>query len=403
MAKRIAKLPPGIRYTTDSAGRERFAVRVKYRRPDGTLADVPRMLEVGASLGDAKALMRKLLAEAEAGTVKPLRQRQRAGVTVADPTVPLTLAQAVERYLTFSKNVRRNRNIVKKTRLAKALASALGEKLPLSALTKERLVAYRDARLADGRAAATVNNEVRLLQHLMKVAADEGWPGASDELAYRVGRVKHVSGEGRRDRACTTAEVRLLVDRSKYPPRLADLWPVVFVALHCAARAGELRTLTAQQVDLDAGTITWRVTKNGKADIKPIHPAALPVLRDAIKRSPSAYVFPNYTTKDARRSGQAPYIDTRLSRLFIDLVAALGIPPDANGEPVVFHTLRHTSLTLLDEHTLDRGAASDLANHSDAITTRRYLHTRVERTRKALESLPDLRTLGDAPAGSALH
>ena len=51
--------------------------------------------------------------------------------------------------------------------------------------------------------------------------------------------------------------------------------------------------------------------------------------------------------------------------------------------------------------TARRGAASELANHSDATIPRRYVHVKVERTRRALEQLPDLTTYGTE--GDVLH
>ena len=51
--------------------------------------------------------------------------------------------------------------------------------------------------------------------------------------------------------------------------------------------------------------------------------------------------------------------------------------------------------------TARRGAASELANHSDATIPRRYVHVKVERTRRALEQLPDLTTYG--AEGDVLH
>ncbi len=403
MAKKAKNLPPGIRYTTDSAGRERLEVRVKFRRDDGTLADVSRFCKVGESVGDAKVLQRRLLAEASSGGVKPLRDRRRTVPSPAAPAAvpPLTLSEAVERYLVYSETTAKNRSIAHKRLLARSIAKALGPGLPLPMLTRERLVEYRIQRQEEGRAGQTINNALRLVQHMLNVGADEGWPGATDDLAGSIARVRPVKlepGEGRRQRVCTDDEHKRLRTREAYPAELRDLWPIVVTALHMGSRAGELRTLKKSQVTFkagagdEAGSITWKVTKNGKADCKPFT-AIGSVLREAIRRSPSEYVFPSYS---ARSGGAAPYHVSVLSHLFTTLVAALGIKPDVNGEPLVFHSLRHSAITRIDDATGDRGAASDLANHSDALTTRRYLHEKEERLRAAMAQAP-FWEVGDKP------
>jgi len=379
---RAKNLPPGVRYLFDAQGRDRIEVRMKFRRADGTLADVSRLLPPGGSLGDAKALQRRLVAEASGGEVKLVRQSSRS---IGRVDRELTIGEAFEKYIAACAH---NRTIDKKRVLVLRLAQTFGPSLPISSLTRRRVSEYCDARIAAGKKAQTVNNELRTIKHMAKVGADKGWLlDALETDIKRAPLAQKAKGEGRRRRICTAAERRALLRLDAYPERLADLHPLVFVAFHTACRASELRLLTKSQIDLVAGTITWDMTKNGREDVKPIHPAALPVLRAAIKRSPSAWVFPSYSGKG---EGARPYHSTTLSHMFAALVEALGFGADARGERIVMHSIRHSVLTLLGEHATDSNAAMEMANHSDATMTRHYQHVALERKRAALAQLPDL-------------
>jgi integrase len=80
---------------------------------------------------------------------------------------------------------------------------------------------------------------------------------------------------------------------------LADYWrPLYATALYTGLRKGELLALRKTDVDLQSRLLTvccsWQrdTTKGGHTDVLPIAAELVPFLEEAIRRSPSALVFP---------------------------------------------------------------------------------------------------------------
>ena len=156
------------------------------------------------------------------------------------------------------------------------------------------------------------------------------------------------------------------------------------VAVETALRANELRTLTRSSFKLDADPPTVTIEarnsrKSNKRKMIPLRPELVGELRDYLaNKVPAARVLivPTQTAKMLRA----------------DLVVA-GVPTvDADGNKLVFHSLRHSAATWLDENGVPLKVVQAILGHSTfKLTSDRYTHTRTKRVAEAIANMPTLR------------
>ena len=84
-----------------------------------------------------------------------------------------------------------------------------------------------------------------------------------------------------------------------------------------------------------------------------------------------------------------------MARVLQDDLEAAGLPTqDSEGCPLVFHSLRHTCGTWLNELGVDDAVVQLILGHrTRALTTDRYQHARLERAAEAMTRLPELAAL----------
>jgi integrase len=110
---------------------------------------------------------------------------------------------------------------------------------------------------------------------------------------------------------------------------------IVIVLADTGCRRMEILRLRWDQTDLGAGIVTLGAenTKSGRPRKVPLSQRAVAAIKGVRPRPPSPYVF-------TRRSGK-PHNPRHLYRLYQRAVAAAGLQ-GVNGEPITFHTLRHS-------------------------------------------------------------
>jgi integrase len=182
-----------------------------------------------------------------------------------------------------------------------------------------------------------------------------------DKLTESKGRIRYLSDDERE---------ALLKETAKD----AVLHAFVVIALSTACRAGELRKLKWQDVDLPRGLVTFQETKNDEPRSVWLHGDALKLLREhaKVRKLRGVHVFEN-------ASGRGLY-DYRKG--FMKAVAA------AKLEGVVFHVLRHTSATYLAQAGVTerqlRAIGGWKSNAADV-----YVHLAADEQREALERLAE--------------
>lgn len=147
---------------------------------------------------------------------------------------------------------------------------------------------------------------------------------------------------------------RMMDNRWKRMPAL------IRVAFCTGLRAGNLKELRWDHVDLDAGLIRVERTKNGHPIVSVLSAAAKAELAALSGRKPGELVFAN-------KSGQ-PYHWRKLW---------LNITKEAGFEGYNFHLLRHSCGSALASAGVGQAAIMEALNHRTLHASRRYMHLNV--------------------------
>jgi len=134
-----------------------------------------------------------------------------------------------------------------------------------------------------------------------------------------------------------------------------DLLNLILLAAHTGARLEELATLLVASVRLETTIPYFRITVSkteaGLRDV-PIHPYLQPMFESLVKQSTNEFLFPNLTATSYGERGSA------ISKRFGTLKTKLGYGPTQ-----VFHSFRHTAITLLEQSGIDENVAMDVVGH----------------------------------------
>lgn len=139
-------------------------------------------------------------------------------------------------------------------------------------------------------------------------------------------------------------------------------------------RKGELTKLRWEEVDLEAGYIYIRETKNNESRAIPLNDTLMDTLLKLKKDSNSEYVF---TTNKGK-----PYTsDTAWKRVWMTAFRRSGI------DKCRFHDLRHSFASRLVMAGVDIVTVQELMGHKDITMTKRYSHPTPEHKKQAVERL----------------
>jgi integrase len=251
------------------------------------------------------------------------------------------------------------------TGYVKHLRAYFGDRV-LAEVTPKVIVAYKNGRLAAGKAPATVNREVAIMKKAFNLAVKE-WEWCRDNPVLRVSMEPE---RNQRDRWLTDEEETRLL--GVCGPWLKDL--VVF-ALHTGMRMGEILELTWRGVDFQRRAVTVFRSKNGERRTIPINQTVQAILRDKAK------VRSLQTDRVFASKVQTPLEGGHLRRAF-----RLALHK-ARLEDVHFHDLRHTFATRLVQAGIDLYKVQRLLGHKSPTMTQRYAHHYPESLRDGVEIL----------------
>jgi integrase len=205
--------------------------------------------------------------------------------------------------------------------------------------------------------------------------------------------LRHLKGlnvrtDRRHDRRALTADEirRLLETTAAQPLRYCMTGPgramLYRFATESGLRANELRTLKVSSLDLNgcAVTVSAAYSKHRREDTLPIRPDTAAQLKEFTKgKLPTALVF------------DMPKLN-RLVKMLKDDLEAAGISyVDDSGRYADFHSLRHTTGTLLAAAGVHPKTAQSIMRHSTIeLTMTKYTHVLAGQESQAVESLPDL-------------
>lgn len=280
-----------------------------------------------------------------------------------------TVADAIDRYLEYELPKKRDGEM-HRTTLTWWKAEVGNVKLV--DLTRSTVVQYRDKltrveyrgrRLSNGR----VNRYVACLRHLFTVAISE-WEWTTYNPAKGIKPLREGQGRIR----CLSDDERqaLLAETAKN----STLHTFVLIALSTACRAGELQKLKWADVDLKAGRLLFRETKNEQPRATWISGEVLRLLKShgKVRKLKGGSVFEN-------ASGVGSY---QYSRPFRAAVEAAGI------SDFRFHDLRHTAATILARQGATEQQLRAIGGWKSNIVSR-YVHLAAEDSKDVLKELAE--------------
>jgi len=288
----------------------------------------------------------------------------------------MTVAVALERYLTEVVPTKRPTSQVADRKRAKVLKEHLG-KYSLVALTPEVIAKFRDARLAgddrkdkDGNSQPRANNTVRLdlalLGHMFTIAIKEWGVGLPTNPVMNIRRP--APGPGRNRRLSPQEETKLLAAVDTYSNPMMS-W-IVRIALETGMRFSEIVTLRRMQVDLNRKIVRLLHTKNTQPRTVPLSSAATEQFRAALNNPvwpiDTDLIFFGEPGRDGKRR---PYAPNRMWQK---------IKRDHGLVDLHFHDLRHEAVSRFVEAGFSDQEVSAISGHKSMSCLKRYTHLRTE-------------------------
>lgn len=140
----------------------------------------------------------------------------------------------------------------------------------------------------------------------------------------------------------------------------AKLTLLIKLGMYTGARIEELAMLRKDDVDLTEGVLRIRGTKTDAAvRTVPVHPTLLPLLAALDRNSKDAYVIEGLAIDSRGERGKA------MGKRFGRLKATMG----HTGRDKVFHSIRKTVATLLEQAEVPEGVAADILGHEKQTMT----------------------------------
>lgn len=277
----------------------------------------------------------------------------------------ILLKHALDRYLREVSSTKRKSTAYAESQKAKALKVKFAD-YSLAAITPDLVAEYRDERLEAGKSASTVRLELSLLSHLFTIAIKEWRIG----LFYNpVANIRKPAPAKGRDRRLTVDEEQKLLkacDRHSNPM----LGWIARIALCTGMRAGEIKSLTRRQFNLEKRTVYLSETKNGSARTVPLTREAVNIFRMALSNPVRPFdtdlIFYGEPGRDGTRR---PY---EFRPAWHRTLKEAGI------KGLRFHDLRHEAVSRLVEAGLGDQEVAAISGHKSMQMLKRYTHLRAE-------------------------
>jgi integrase len=246
------------------------------------------------------------------------------------------------------------------------------EDMKLTEIRSKHVAAYKKARVDEGAAPKTINNELILMGHAYKLAMRE-WEWVRENPVSNVSKLKVSNFIERWLKP--KEEARLL---AASPDWLQD---IIIFAVNTGLRQGEILKLSWDRIDFQRQTLTILEQKNGERDTLPLNEKATEVLRARGKvrllNTNLVFLSQAQTALDASNIIRAFHKARKEARL----------------TDLRFHDLRHTFATRLVQAGVDIYKVQKLMRHKSPQMTQRYAHHNSESLRDGVEVLDQISTI----------
>ena len=249
---------------------------------------------------------------------------------------------------------------------------------PLGSVTAGDIAAYRDARLSEHVAGATLAQDVKAIRSLLSSARRQGLILCNPAEAIELPR-----GRAHERTTFSVAELRALLVQAS--PEWVTL---TLLGWYTGGRLMDLARLDWEAVDLLMGTITFAQGKTGAKVVVPIHPELGSHL-GRVAGDCGGPLCPRLSSTPATGRGG-------LSQQFIGLMRAAGIDPQIvktskHALPLKsFHSLRHSFTSALANAGVPADQRMRLTGHKSPKVHQVYTHHEMETLRGAIQTLPRL-------------
>lgn len=216
----------------------------------------------------------------------------------------------------------------------------------LAELKSSDLAEYRDSKIADGSASATVRLDLAILSHLYTIASKE-W--GIEGLVNPCRNLRMPRGSQSRDRRPTSAELKKLYEHAA---RMHPELPVIIeLAADTAMRRSELLLLTRDQVKGKVARL--EDTKNGDRRVVPLSSRA----RELLASLPARLDGKIFSLKPNTVSNYFPLVCEK-----------------AEVKGLTFHDLRHEATSRLFERGFSMMEVQAITGHKTLSMLKRYTH-----------------------------
>jgi integrase len=342
-----------------------LATLIKRRRADGSLVyrvqdrttGYPSLSETFPNLKDARTFRRKIEADRQAGLTGIRRGRQRLADAISD--------------FTETAEFRKRKSGSDTRRHLDWWNDRLGQ-LPLASITPDLIADHLHRLEAEGLAGSTVNRYRSALSRVFRYAVKtRRWTDHNP-----CGMVERREEGKRRERIISSAEWKALLSAAREIAATAEpdsprsqLSNFLRVTYGTAARKGDVRRLRWEYVDLDGHRLTFHDPKTGSGHTIPLIDDARAAIKAQMKlrRDSCAWVFPSPLRDD---------VPTKFDESF-GLARSLAKldKPDARGEKLVIHSLRHSAATEAGRGGATAFEVQALTGHKTLAMVQRYTKT----------------------------
>ena len=259
---------------------------------------------------------------------------------------------------------------------------------PLEEITKTQILSLRDAQIATS-APATVNTALKIIRRIFRSARLLRLPPGRPAEASN--SQNHSALERRPFTIDELKRVRRSCGGRMEEPDLNSGFT--------GQRLGDLASLTWAQIDLERDEIALTVRKTGKRLLIPI---AAPLREhlltlesgeiDAVQciRTHSKSLPLRRGGLDALQSIREFLVDAGLREPRNHKSRGIGRDGKRAGLELSFHSLRHTSVSLLKDAGVPDSVVQALVGHESAAMSHRYTHVGKEALARAAKTLPEI-------------
>lgn len=250
---------------------------------------------------------------------------------------------------------------------------------PIASITRADVERFRNS-LTGVLAPKTVGHQIKGLRMLFKAAHEAKLMDSNPAAAVKTAAPK--AGTKKLKRAFLLPEIRRII------PHCVDYWEgLVLLGLYTGQRLADVQNLTWADISADLGTITLTARKTGRRMTIPTAEPLRAYLAGLDRpQDHASFVHPN----------AAAVKSNTLSGRFLDILVAAGLrqrskPGTARDHSLLsFHSLRHSTVTLLKEAGIPQAVVMELVGHSSEAMSAHYTKVGEDALGKAAAALPAL-------------